>query len=285
MDSIKTDISSGLIFLLITVVLFLFAKVIKDLSTPYSINEELRTGNDAAACSLAGYFCATIFILLGAILGPSQGLRQDIICFIGYGFLGIVLLNISRLINDKIILYQFSNVKEIIEDRNAGTGAVEFGSYIASGLVVAGSIHGEGGGVTTALVFFLLSQLVLIIFSWLYNRLTPFDVHAEIERDNIAAGVAFGGSLVALGVILLKGAVGNFISWQYNLTNFAICVISGLILLPLIRLFFDKLILPGTNLNYEISHDQNLGLGILEMIIAILFAVVIFFVFDFHISQ
>ena len=42
-----------------------------------------------------------------------------------YGLLTIILLNLSILINDKILLSGFSVKKEILEDQNAGTGVIE----------------------------------------------------------------------------------------------------------------------------------------------------------------
>ena len=63
------------------------------------------------------------------------------------------------MVNDKIILHNFKNVKELVDDKNVGAGAVQAGSYIASGLIIAGSIHGEGGGLLTAIAFFVLGQV------------------------------------------------------------------------------------------------------------------------------
>ncbi len=284
MSSLGQDIIQGILFLALSIVLFGISKVAKDLLTPYRINFQLREGNLAASISLSGYLFATIIVILGALLGPSHGLLHDIYGFVGYAFLGIALLNLSRVVNDRLILRKFSNVKEIIEDRNVGTGAVEFGSYIASGLVVAGSIHGAGGGVHTALAFFVLSQLALILFVRIYDRITPFDVHDEIEKDNAAAGIAFGGTLIALGIILFKGSVGDFISWQYNLTNFFISAGTGLILLPLLRSVVDKLLLPKIDLNQAIGKDRNLAIAWFEMTVAISFATILFFSIDFNLT-
>ncbi len=187
------------------------------------------------------------------------------------------LLNLARVINDKITLYKFCNVKEIIEDRNAGTGAVQCGAYIASGLIVAGAIHGEGGGIITALVFFFLGQIALILFTFIYNVITPFDIHDEIEKDNVASGVAFGGTMIAMGIILMNGSKGDFISWQHNISKFAIYTLAGFIVLPIARYFLDKMVLAGSDLNHEIAKDRNLGAGLLEMTVAISFAALFFF--------
>jgi len=274
-------IFGGLANIGLCMVLFLLAKMVKDFTTSYSINKELtEKDNLAVAVSMLGYFLATLIVILGALAGPSKGLLADTLAVGGWGLFGIVLLNVSRVINDKFILRKFKNVKELVEDRNVGTGAVEFGSYIASGLVIAGSIHGEGGSVWTALAFFAASQVALVIFALIYELITPFNVHEEIERDNVAAGISFGGTLIALGVVLLNGTVGNFVSWGSNFLNFALYAVVGFILLPIVRFLFDRLIIPHADLNHEIKNDQNVGLGLLEMGIAVSFAVILFFSVD-----
>lgn len=284
MQGVAYDSLGGLSLAFLAVLLFYLAKLVNDKLAPYNIGEELRGGNLALIVSLSGYFVGIVIVFLGAITGPSQGIVKDLVAVSGYSILGIFLLNLSRLINDKAILYRFSNVKEIIEDRNVGTGAVQFGSYIASGLVVAGAIHGEGGGLHTAMVFFLLGQAALIIFTRIYNLVTPYDIHDEIEQDNVAAGLALGGTLIALGIILMKGTSGNFISWKFNLATFGLNALAGFIILPFIRLFFDKALIPKTDLNSAIQNDRNVAAGLLEMTVLVCFAVILFFTMDFSVN-
>ena len=279
MENFFYEVLHGISLIVLFMLVLLLAKWVNDFLTPYKVDKELtQKDNIALATSIAGYFGAITIIYIGAFIGPSKGILQDFLVIGGYSLLGIILLNLSRLINDKLMLYKFSNVKEIIIDRNAGTGAVQFGTYITSGLIIAGAIHGQGGGLHTALVFFGLGQIALIAFVWLYNFITPFDIHDEIEKDNLAAGVAFGGTLIAVGIILMKGTSGDFISWTHNLSMFGIDVVLVFILLPVVRLFFDKIIIPRADLNHEIQHDRNLGAGFLEMITAISFSIILFFV-------
>ncbi|NKB24379.1 MAG: DUF350 domain-containing protein [Kiritimatiellae bacterium] len=279
MDTLGYQIVYDGSLILLFMGLMLFSKMVNDWVTPFSVDDELtQKDNIAFSVSIGGYFVATTIVYVGALVGPSKGLFQDVVTVGGYSILGILLLNGSRWINDKFILYKFSNVKEIITDRNVGTGAVQFASYIASGLIVAGAISGLGGGLVTALAFFLLGQFALILFTWMYNVITPFDVHTELEKDNVAAGVAFGGALISLGVILMKGASGDFVSWSHNLKTFGLDALLIFILFPIVRLFFDKVIIPKSDLNREITHDQNLGAGILEALVMIGFSVILFFV-------
>ncbi len=275
---IQLELLQAVSFLGLFLAILVLAKLANDLLTPYSIDLQLtKRDNLALSVSLTGYFIAVVIIFLGALLGPPKGLAVDLLSVGGYSIGGLLLLNLSRFINDKLILWKFSNIKEIIEDRNTGTGAVQFGSYVASGCIIAGAVHGTGGGPLTALVFFLLAQVLLVAFGVLYNAITPYDVHAEIEKDNVAAGVAFGGGLVALGIVLMRASSGSFVGWGSNLRSFGIDAAIIFVLLPLMRIFFDKVILPGASLDTEISNDKNVGAAFLEAGVMVSFSSVLFF--------
>jgi uncharacterized membrane protein YjfL (UPF0719 family) len=272
-------IVAPLSLLLLYLIVFWVSKWAANKFTPYDINKEIsEKHNKAIAISLSGYFIAVTIIFVSVLVGPSHGIVQDLILVGGYSVVGIILLNVSRVINDKLILYKFKNKSELVDDQNEGTGAVVAGSFIASGLVVAGAVHGEGGGIVTAIAFFAVGQLALILFSKVYNLITPYDIHDEIEKDNVAAGIAFGGALIALGIILMNGASGNFISWGYNLSRFALISCGALIVLPIFRYIMDKCLIPHYDLNHEIHNDRNISAGILELVMVVCFASIVFFV-------
>jgi len=279
MESLLPQVYAIAGYLILFVVIFIIGKMVNELLTPYNIDEQLTDkDNFALSVSISGYFIAIIIIFVGALIGPSEGLAKDLLNVGVYSMLGIVLLNISRIINDKVILRKFCNVKEIIEDRNAGVGAVQLGSYIASGLMIAACISGQGGGMITAIVFFFLGQVSLLIMAGIYNKIVGYDIHVELEKDNVSAGLGFAGTLIAVGIILMSSLSGDFISWSVNLQYFAIDCAIGFTVLPIFRLFFDKIIIPKSDLNHEIKNDQNSGAGLLEAIITIGFAVVLFYV-------
>lgn len=283
MDSIRLQLMEylpSLSFLIVYVLLFVFAKIIYKLQAPYNVDDELTTKDNAAlAVSLSGYFCAFTIIFIGTLLGPTQGLQTDLVHLGAYALLGVILLHLSYWINDKVLLYQFSNRKEIIEDKNVGTAAVQFASYVSSGLIIAGALNGQGGSILTALAFFALGQCVLILFSYIYNFITPYCIHDEIEKDNVAAGLGFGGALLGLGIILMKGVSGDFISWIFNFQKFWMYAVLIIIFLVGIRLFFDKVVLLKSDLNHEIKNDRNIGAGWLEAVCSVCFSVILFYVF------
>jgi|TARA_B100001971_G_C18266442_1_gene593107 uncharacterized membrane protein YjfL (UPF0719 family) len=253
----------SLIYLACAYTLFWLGKIVFDLiHREFRVNEELLQKNNAAlAVSLAGYYFGLILVIGGALVGPSVGLADDLIDIFLYGLLAIALLNISTVINNRLILYQFDNTTEIIRDQNVGTGVVVSATYIATGLILFGAISGEGGTIWTALAFWGLGQLALVIVSLLYERITPYSIHEHIERDNTAVGVAFAGALIGMGNILRYAVSGDFESWNANLTTFGLYAGIGLIALPLIRVATDKILLPGASMAAELVEQERPNLG------------------------
>ncbi len=276
-------------YVLLGLATLLIAKLVLDALTPFKVDEELTTkDNPALGVTVCGYLIAVIAIFLGATVGDTTelggeldgelaSLGQSLGIDFGYAIGGILLLNVGRALLDRLVLSKFSTRKEIIEDRNVGTGAVEFGNYIATGLIIAGSISGEGGGPLTALVYFGLGQAVLVLFGWFYQLITKYDVHAEIEKDNVAAGVAMGLSMIAIGIILLRAIAGDFSSFAEDLPFFGYFTIAGFALLWVMRKIVDFVFLPGTTLAHEIVNDRNLNVAWIEGTMTIGVAVIIFF--------
>ncbi len=261
------QILSGLIYLLSLFVLLGFGKLLYDLLHPRFVlrTELFERDNVALAVTVAGYYLGLILALGGVLSGPSSGLWVDLIDIGLYGLAAVLLLNLSAWMNDKIILSKFDNQKEIIDDRNAGTGAIEAGNHIANGLIISGALSGQGD-LLTALVFWLLGQLALIVGSKIYTAMVAFDVHDEVEKDNVAVGVAFAGVLVGLGYIAGLATSGDFVSWAANLGEYGVYVGVGLLLLPVIRWTADRVLVPGVSLDDELVGQEhpNLGAGILE---------------------
>lgn len=270
---------AGTCFVVLFGAVFLVGRWANEMLTPYDIEEVLtEEDNPALAVSLAGYYLGIVIIYVGALLGPSQGLQTDLLLVGGYALGGILLLLLSRYLNDKLILTGFSADKEILEDRNPGTGVVRFGSYVASALIVAGAVHGEGGGPHTALAFYALGQVALLLFMWLYEFVTPYSLHDQIEQDNFAAGIGFSGALVAIGLIIMRAVSGDFISWIGNLRILGLNLLIIFVYLIGVRFFFDKMMIPESDLNVEIVQDRNVGAGLLEFAVSVGFSAVLFFV-------
>tara|TARA_B100000686_G_C16714501_1_gene931180 strand:+ start:729 stop:1574 length:846 start_codon:yes stop_codon:yes gene_type:complete len=233
----------------------------------YSVREELiEKDNLALSLTLVGYYLGLVVAIGGVMAGPSAGLEEDLIDILVYGILAVILLNCSAVINDRFILSRFQIRKEILEDQNCGTGAVELAVFVASGLNIHGAVYGHGGSVLTAVGFWALGQLVLMIVGRYYNAITSYDIHEHIEKDNVAVGVGFAGALIAMGNLLRVASGNDFVSWIDNFGDFCGTMAVGIILLPLARVLTDRILFPGRALADELVNQEkpNLGAGFLE---------------------
>lgn len=270
------DAGRGLAFLAVFAVMIVIAKVLEDLLSPRKVTAELATeDNPALGIAMAGYYLALAIIFVGVVAGPSAGFLKDLYLVAIYAVVGLAFLTVSRLALDQIVFRRFANPRAIVEGRNMAAGTVRGAFYIATGFITAGSLTGDESGVLISIVFFALGQTALFAFAKLYDVMTPFAVREEIENGNLAAGVAFGGSIIALGLILGRAVAGDFLGWGESLGYFALQAVVGIVLLQVVRMLMDMVLLPGHKLNEEISRDRNVSVGLIEAGIAVAFAFVL----------
>lgn len=273
LSEVSSILYNGVIYIAISFVIFLIGKFVYQLfNRGFSVQDELvEKDNLAFAFAHVGYFIGLLIVIGAAIAGPSNGIVADAIEIGVYGLLGVVLLNISIVINDKAILRKFSIKKEIITDRNVGTGIIEAAVAISSGLIIFGAVTGEteygwGFSILSAVVFWGAGLVALYIISLVYQAITPYDVHEHIEKDNIAVGIGFAGVLIAVANLIRFGLYGDFEGWGYTFAEAGFELLLGIILLPVMRFITDKILLPGQLLTDEIINQDkpNIGAALIE---------------------
>ena len=278
----------GLVYVGMGVVVLLIGKLVQDLLTPYKINHQLRTkDNIALGLSITGYYLGTVIVFLGAVyqdfsaIVDGLGFTTDYWWAVLEVFLtslaGIAALNFARIVVDRLVLHRFRTAQKIIDDQNAGTGAVEAGVYVATALVIAGSVSGEGGGAETSLAFAALGLLVLVLYALFYEFTTSFNIHDEIEENNTAVGVALAGNLVAIGIVVFKAVFGNFVNWGEALAEFITFAALGFVLLLAMRLIVDLLLFPRVKVAHELAIDRNLGVALIEGAVVVSASLILFF--------
>ncbi len=262
------NVVASLLYIVSFYIVFLIGKFVHDaINREYRLTYELvERDNAALALAITGYYFGLTFGIAGAVTGESLGIVDDLIDLFIYGIESVILLNISWFVCDKIILYKFRIKDELIRDQNQGTGAVVCAVFIASGLIVFGSVSGEGGNIWTAAAFWAIGQVFLILAAVVYNLITPYDIHEQIEKDNVAAGVGFAGALVSMGIIIGLAAERDFHSWSRDLPAYLGIAAIGLALLPVMRFLTDKVLLPTVRLTAEIAEQEkpNVGAAYLE---------------------
>ncbi len=279
----------GLVYVGLGLVILVLAKFSRDLVTRYRLDQEVvEKSNLAVAVGLSGYFLGVVLVFLGAVyqpfsplvgdaLGFNRVFAEDVLRVFLYSLAGIVALNLASFVMDRLVLYKFSVRKEMVEDQNVGTGAVEFGMNVAIGLIIAGAISGEGGGPETSLAFVGMGLVVLIVFALFYELTTPFSIHEEIEKDNAAVGIALGGNLIAMGIVVLKAVFGDFPGWGEGIAEFLTFAVLGFVLLYVLRLLIDKLLLPTIKISNELAEGRNVGVAFVEGSVVIGSSLILFF--------
>jgi uncharacterized membrane protein YjfL (UPF0719 family) len=253
----------GLILIVAFYVLFFIGKLVNDLlHREYKLNIELvEKDNAALALAVAGYYFGLVLAIGGTLVGTRISIIDDLYDLCIYGLLSIILLNVSWYICDLLILYRFRIRDELLRDHNQGTGVVIAGVNIATGFIIFGAVQGKGGNIWTVLGFWAIGQAILIVAALVYNLITPYSIHDEIEKDNVAAGVSVSGALVAIGAVIGLAGEGDFVSWSENIPYYLGYAVVGLVLLPLIRLLTDKVLLPTVKLTDEIVGQEKPNLG------------------------
>ena len=275
----ENPILISLIYVLVSCIMLFLSKILFNKFYSYKVEEQIKEGNCTPIIAFCGYMLGITAILIGAFVGPSnQNLKYDLLMYVLYSLLGIVLMNISSFVADKIILYKFSSAKEMIEDKNIGTAMVHFGIYLASGLIISACINGEYGGIISSVVYYIFGMLFLFVFLKIYDLITPYSIHDELEKDNYAVGIALSGNIIAIGLILMKATLGDIEDWQRSAVLYFIDLLSIILLLPSIRFILGNFIIKNIN---GLIKENNVGAGLIEFITIISFALVVFFMVDF----
>ena len=269
------------------VVVFILAKFALGVLSPYSIDREMTSlDNPAFGLAVSGYFAGTAIIYLSAAGSAPLPLDDGagaVFMAIGVNLAwtvaGIVALNGSRWLMDRLLVTHVRNDREISEHRNVAAGALECGAYVGSAAILAGAIRQPGGTPWTAAAIFLLGQVALILMGHIYQRWSGYDVEAEVRSGNLAAGVAFAMTLTALSFLMLKAISGEFISWARSLLFFAFDAVVGLFLLVFLRWVTYAALLRRASIANEIVRDRNVNVGLIEGVFAIGIAATILVLF------
>ena len=252
-----------------------FAKALYQWTEPFNFADELtEKDNPAFGAAIAGYLLGAAIALTAAFpKSPAldlPSLLSAVELLALQGVLVAVLMRTSVWVVSHGVIHRFGVSRKMVEDRNAGAGAVVAGGCIAAGLVLHGALSGESASPWMALrdllVFWTLGQAILLSGSWLFTRVAGYDVQKALQQNNVAAGFSLAGFLVAVGILVdaaLTGAADN-LALELVLTLVVSAV--GLLLLFVTALIAARVFLPHAAIAKEIETDRNPAAGILSAV-------------------
>lgn len=255
-------------------------------------NELTVKDNVAFSVLTVGYFIGVLIIFMGVLYGEAHDLITDSILVLGYTIIGNLLLLLASVFNEKVVFgKKFKFYKEIIRDENVGTGCIEAANFIGASLIIYGAISGKSinlfpelestglyiSDLLSLVVFWVIGQLILFIGLKTYAKVAGYDFVKEVQKDNNAVGIVYASVLIAIAYIYASAVKGDMESWFITFENIAYSLVLGGILLPLSRVFIERVILPKSNLTHEIVHQEvpNKGAALIEAFAYIGSAIVI----------
>src|SRR5438552_14618739 len=123
----------------------------------YSLTYETTVNDNPAVGVRFGLFLLACAIPFLNLLKPSDlSLKEDFNILAFYGLISIVLLIIAREVNDKLILYKFSNDAEVIGKKNTSVAVIEGASYLGTAFIISGAFSNVDSGIGPALIWFVV---------------------------------------------------------------------------------------------------------------------------------
>jgi len=274
MAEMVASLGQGLMYVILGVFFIWLVKKVDDWRTrEFDDDVEIDNGNVAVGLRRAGLYLGIAIALSGAMKGTSSGFFPDLFQLMIDGLIITGFMFSSRFVNEYMMLGKINNDQECVKiiitpegkkiTGNSAVGMVEAGMSIATGFILNGSISGIGGsfieGIASAGLFFILGQMALLLFGFLYELTTSFNVRNEIQNNNLAAGIGLGGTLMAFGIILMASLSGPFTGWAHDILSFCLYTVYGIIMLLVFKTVIGRLLLPTTSIATEIKEDRNVA--------------------------
>ncbi|MDQ6963007.1 MAG: DUF350 domain-containing protein [Mariprofundaceae bacterium] len=232
--------------------------------------------NAAAGVSLAGAMLGVAIMMMGAVSGDAGGTpAEEAILMLIYGFLGIVLMWLTRIIFDRISLPSISISEEIHKD-NLAAGLVDAGNMIASAIVVRALMTWVDGATTSGIMAILLgyaiSQVLLVLLSRYRTKLFAFrhkgaSFEQAIMDKNTALAVRFSGHRI--GASLAITAASGLVLYNPNDLWMVLAVWTAVatvifVAQTLVGVLTHMIFLPSIDVADEVGKQKNIAIGALE---------------------
>ena len=182
----------------------------------------VRQASPPRAPGFANRLALTVVVLVAFLMTAlttiaSEDVRQAPQYLFMYMVLGLAWLKVSEL------WFAYAGISprdDAIERGNVAAGDAVTGALAGVTLCYAGGNIGNGPG-WWVVVFSAALATVTLAAAWLIlDRLTGVNDVVTIDRDR-AAGVRLGAFLIACGLLLGRGAAGNWVSVDATVADFA----------------------------------------------------------------
>jgi len=248
--------------------------------------------NYAFGISCAGGTLALALVLAGAVTGEAHtDLASEALSVAVYAGLGIILLKLGCIINDRIIFHRFS-IKTQIREQNTAAGIVQAANLVALGSIINTSaqwVDSESPlGALVVVFLFFLAQLVLLTTTRLRGlvyrrRHHGATLQGAIENGNAALAIRYLGHVLGAALAVkaasglvpyqLGGDLGQFFGAGAGIQSMALITLGSqwLFVSLIITIVISALagiarhaVLRNINVIEEVDDQQNIGVAFIE---------------------
>lgn len=272
-----------LIDLTIAVVMISGLRFLTGLVANVNSAEELASRDNAAfGIAMAAGTVSLALMLTGAVSGAMGATYwQEIVSVGSYGVLGLVLIKVGRLIQDKVLLRGIE-IQSQIKSGNVAAAIVDAANTIAIGLILRAVmlwVESETfSGLLVVLAAFVITQLLLALVTsyriQVYARRNGgASLQSAFAEGHVALSVRFMGHL--MGVALALTAASGVVAYpSEGSLHIALLTWAGVTLLftmmvSLLAVVARSVILAGINVVEEVDEQHNLGVAAIEAAIYI----------------
>ncbi|MBV1885206.1 MAG: DUF350 domain-containing protein [Gammaproteobacteria bacterium] len=282
-----------LVDLFVAIILLTGLRFISGLVANVSTKKELaERDNFAFGLSFSGGMIALALMMTGVVSGEANDSLITEGVLVGlYGAVGILLIKLGRVIQDKLVMTSIP-IQEEIRKGNLAAAFLDMAGTIATGFVLRSVfiwVENETiTGLVIVLVTFLLTQLLLALVTkfrlTIYEKRHPGGcLQVALKAGNVALSLRYFGHVV--GIALVMSAASSFVIYnsQYlglALFTWVVVTIAFSAILSLISSVARFIILAGIDVVEEVDHQENVAIGAIEAAIYVSVATLILAVFS-----
>lgn len=253
------------------IILLLIARYFNQIVIKASLTDALiNKDNHSLGIQISGYLFGVLLIIGSVLAGSNEQNMWLTLMWVGiYGIVGIIFLNLFSILGLRFIISK--KCLDAVKTNNIAAGIVSAGGYIATALIIAGTVAGDSKGTwDSAVVFFIIGQVSFLIITQIFRLLTDYNDNEEILSGNISASLSYAGLMIAVGLIVGHSIEGDFVDYPTSLIAFGKALLVVLALYPIRQWIIQGLLLGGGfklyggRLDKEIKEDRNISAGIIE---------------------
>jgi uncharacterized membrane protein YjfL (UPF0719 family) len=238
-----------------------------------SLHADLTQGNSARRMLQVGQVLGVFLLASSAVKGSLRfaGLGPDVLRVAVSALIALALMMVTGHVGIGALLR--ARLPAELARGNVAAGVAAGAHYVAVAVITSRAVSGTGlRELGLSLTFFALGQVTLLVFITLFRALTTYDDAEQIQGENMAAALSYGGVSIAIALIIARALEGDFVSWGESLKGYGGVILLLLALYPVRQILVQVVLLGapftfrGGRLDAGVAAERNEGMGALEAV-------------------